>query len=110
MNHDSLVAAVGGKILAVVNSRFLKGWKWVLVQSSCEKLPKISEMSCEKLPKIPEIPDEAIAKEIPEEIPPAIEQLERWEEPNVELEGGIKHCRRGNWTRVKNTRGKKLVS
>ena len=37
------------------------------------------------------------------------EQLERWEEPNVQLEGEIKNCRRGNWTRVKNTRGKKLV-
>jgi hypothetical protein len=30
-------------------------------------------------------------------------------EPNVKLEGGIKNCRRGNWTRVKNTRGKELV-
>ena len=37
------------------------------------------------------------------------EQLERWEEPNVKLEGEIKNCRRGNWTRVKNTRGKELV-
>ena len=37
------------------------------------------------------------------------EQLERWEEPNVQLEGEIKNRRRGNWTRVKNTRGKKLV-
>ena len=36
------------------------------------------------------------------------EQLEWWEEPNV-MEGEIKNCRRGNWTRVKNTRGKKLV-
>ena len=24
------------------------------------------------------------------------EQLERWEEPNVQLEGEIKNCRRGN--------------
>jgi hypothetical protein len=38
------------------------------------------------------------------------EQLEQWwEEPNVELQGGIKNRRRGNWTRVKNTRGKKLA-
>ena len=37
------------------------------------------------------------------------EQLEQWWEPNVELEGGIKNRRRGNWTRAKNTRGKKLV-
>ena len=40
------------------------------------------------------------------------EQLERWEEPNVQLEGEIKNCRREkeeNWARVKESRGKKLV-
>ena len=56
------------------------------------------------------------------------EQLERWEEPNVQLEGEIKNWRRGrqreekerarrekesekeeNWARVHKSRGKKLV-